>query len=50
MTDKKIQSLIEIMFEEDEERYTKGEELMYHTEEEFLEEKKEKSVDKQNKR
>lgn len=36
----KIESLIQIMFEEDEHRKENGMELMYHTEEELKEEEK----------
>ncbi len=31
----KAERLMEIMFEEDKERYEKGKELIYHTEEDF---------------
>ena len=41
----KAKRLMEIMFEEDEERYNNGKELMYHTKEDFEAEKKEKKTE-----
>ena len=41
----KAERLMEIMFEEDEERYNNGKELMYHTKEDFESLKKEKEVE-----
>ena len=41
----KAKRLIEIMFEEDEERYNNGKELMYHTKEDFEAEKEEKEAE-----
>lgn len=38
----KIERLIEIMFQEDEERYNTGQPLIYHTKEDFETEKEEK--------
>ena len=42
----KMERLEEIMFQEDEERYNNGQPLMYHTEEDFLAEKKEREKNK----
>lgn len=39
----KMERLMEIMFQEDEERYNNGQPLMYHTKEDFENEKKEKN-------
>ena len=41
----KAERLMEIMFEEDEERYNNGKELMYHTKEDFESLKKEKEAE-----
>jgi hypothetical protein len=38
----KMERLAEIMFQEDEERYNNNQSLMYHTEEEFKTERKER--------
>ena len=38
----KMERLIEIMFQEDEYRYNKGEELIYHTKEDFEKEREER--------
>lgn len=38
----KVKRLMDIMYEEDEIRYNNNEELMYHTKEDFEEEKKER--------
>lgn len=40
----KARRLMDIMYEEDETRYNENRELMYHTEEEFEEEKSEKNA------
>ena len=42
----KMERLIEIMFQEDEERYNNNQPLMYHTKEDFEIEKKEKTLDR----
>lgn len=42
----KMERLIEIMFQEDEERYNNGQPLVYHTKEDFEAEKTEKELDK----
>ena len=40
----KMERLMEIMFQEDEYRYDKGEELIYHTKEDFEKEKEERDA------
>lgn len=40
----KMERLMEIMFQEDEYRYNKGEELIYHTKEDFEKEKEERNA------
>lgn len=40
----KIERLMEIMFQEDEYRYNKGEELVYHTKEDFEKEREERNA------
>lgn len=42
----KMERLIEIMFQEDEERYRNNQPLIYHTEEDFEAEKKERENQK----
>lgn len=42
----KMERLIEIMFQEDEERYNNNQPLMYHTEKDFLAEKEERENNK----
>ena len=45
--DNKMQSLMDIMFQEDEERYNNNQDLMYHTKEDFEAEKKEREEKKE---
>lgn len=45
--DNKMQSLMDIMFQEDEYRYNNNQDLMYHTKEDFETEKKEREEKKE---
>ena len=45
----KMERLAEIMFQEDEYHYNKGEELIYHTKEDFEKEREEKAAAGQSK-
>lgn len=46
MKDKRMEMLADIMFEEDTYRYNDGRELIYHTKEEYEEEREERYCDR----